>query len=188
MKIILYILTGVVGIFFLVLAAGIYRFNFTNGGDIIPGVNAPDPSVSTFIIRGSAYTLSSGSAKKDGVTVRLFGAPSIGDLDGGSDFDAAVLLEETSSDGVRSYFAALVLSEEGSSKTTGTVYLGADVSPQTVEIHEGKALYNFTQGGDGSAENPRVGKSMWFYYNPVTGDVGEWVKDFEGEAAAERKY
>ncbi len=162
-----------------VLAIGFIRFNFTHGGDLLPGVTVIDPAQGTFQVRGVRHTLNSG-VTEDGA-LRLFGLPVYGDLDGDGDRDAAVLLEYVH-DSDREYHGALVFDDAGVMRSSGSLYLGLGAVPQTIEIREGRAVYNYILGGDGTFENPSRAKSLWVHYDSRTNEIGEWVRDFEGES------
>lgn len=135
------------------------------------------------LIQGEAIVESApGSASKQ--IVRIFGEPVLGDLNGDGKEDAAVLLVNTNGGSGTFYYAVLVLSDNGVVKTTNTLLLGDRIAPQTVEIHDDKAVYNYAErkAGEPMTTQPSIGKSLYVYYDAKSGEIGELVKNFEGEA------
>jgi hypothetical protein len=175
---------------FIVALAGFIRFNFTDGGDIIPGTNAPDIfSLSyrigdeTFILKNgigeNRYTDGSASVNK----LSIFGEPTYGDLDNDDDIDAVVLLVNEPGGSGAFYYAVLVLNDGSQYHTTNGMFLGDRIAPQTVEIQEGRAVINFAERrvDEPMTTPPSIGRSVWIHYDTKTNEIGEWVKDFEGE-------
>jgi len=123
-----------------------------------------------------------GSASKN--VLSLFGEPVFGDLNGDGLVDAAVLLVNTSGGSGAFYYATLAINTGDGYKATEAMYLGDRIAPQTVEIHDGRAVYNFAErkGTDPMTTPPSIGKSVWVNYDKATGHIGEWVKGFEGES------
>jgi len=191
-KSIYYSLTGIAVTFLLIAGAGFYRFNFTDGGDVVPKVSLLDPKNTSYTIGEITFTLKNGFAsgpqdiqKIAQGTLQLFGEPVYGDLDADGDLDAAVLLVHTSEGSGTFYYAALVFSQGKGGTTTKGMLLGDRIAPQTVEIHEGRAVYNYAvrAGNEPMTTQPSIGKSTWVHYDAKSGEIGEWVKDFEGESA-----
>lgn len=159
-------------------------------------VVASTPSSIAYIIDGTEYQLN-----KDGVytapsapgsagmtTVSLFGEPVYGDLDKDGDEDAAVLLTYTT-EGSGTFFYAAIARKNGDIYTsTNTLFLGDRIAPQTVNIQDGRAVYNYAERkeSDSMTTPPSLGKSLWIHLDPTTGEIGEWVKDFEGEVDASK--
>lgn len=122
------------------------------------------------------------SSTKNVLTV--FGEPILGDLDADGDLDAAVLLEHNPGGSGMFYYAVLVINTDGVYTSTNTLFIGDRISPQTVEIQNGRALYNYAvrKAGEAMTVSPSVGKSLWIHFDGATNEIGEWVADFEGEA------
>lgn len=116
--------------------------------------------------------------------VRMFGEPVYGDLDGDSDEDAAVLLTYDGGGSGTFYYAALAIKHSDGYRSTNVLLLGDRIAPQTVEIHEGKAVFNYAERkvGEPMTTAPSVGKSLWIHLDSKKNEIGELVKDFEGEA------
>lgn len=125
--------------------------------------------------------IADGSATKNKLSI--FGEPVMGDLDGDGDEDSAMLLLNESGGSGSFFYAVLAINESGKYKATNTMLLGDRISPQTVEISGGRAVYNFAErrAGEPFTTPPSVGKSVWVHYDKARNEIGEWVKDFEGE-------
>ena len=65
------------------------------------------------------------------------------------------------------------------------MFLGDRIAPQNINIMDGRAVYNFAErrATDPMVTPPSIGKSIWVHYDKKTNQIGEWVKDFEGEEA-----
>lgn len=154
-------------------------------------VAKPDVLNTTYNVDGDVFTLVAGKAEipVPGSAVKnslsIFGEPVYGDLDADGDVDASVwLVNEPGGTGVF-YYGALVLNEGNNvSKATNTMFLGDRIAPQTLEIRDGRAVYNFAErrADEPMTAEPSVGKSVWVNLDKNSSEIGEWVKDFEGEA------
>lgn len=139
------------------------------------------------LINGVAeVSVVSESATKNRVSI--FGEPVLGDLDNDGDSDGALLLVNESGGSGSFFYAVLAINESGKYKVTNAMLLGDRIAPQTVEIHDGRAVYNFAErrAGEPFTTPPSVGKSIWVHYDKAINEIGEWVKDFEGEADPNR--
>ena len=182
-----------VGLFVIVAVAGMYRFNFTDGGDIVPvTITQPDPHSMTYRIGNDTFTLKDGKSEIDSApgsasknTLMIFGEPIYGDLDKDGDTDATVLLVNTTGGSGVFYYAVLAINNGTSTRATNVMYLGDRIAPQTVEIHDGVAVYNFAErkGTDPMTAQPSIGKSVWVHYDSNKNEIGELVKNFKGESA-----
>ena len=146
-------------------------------------------------LNGEVFTLLNGKAEKeypDGGTTKntlaLFQEPVEGDLDGDGDMDGALLLVNNPGGSGTFYYAVLVMNNDNKYIATNVLLLGDRIAPQTVEIHDGRAVYNYAERPAGASMIARnsEGKSLWIHYDKKTGNIGEWVKDFEGEADPDR--
>ncbi len=148
------------------------------------------PGSIAYTIEGVEYLLTNGTFSAPAapgsasmMTVTLFGEPTYGDLDADGDEDAAVLLTY-SADGSGTFFYAAIARKAGDVyESTNTLLLGDRIAPQTVEIHDGRAVYNYAvrMESEPMTTPPSIGKSLWIHLDVTTGEIGEWVKDFEGE-------
>jgi len=122
-----------------------------------------------------------------GENFTIFGEPVEGDLDNDGDLDQALYVVEQPGGSGSFYYAVLAINNAGEYKLTEKMFLGDRIAPQNIEIKDGRAVYNFA---DRKAVEPMstvasVAKSVWVHYNKNTNEIGEWVKDFEGEANPE---
>lgn len=143
-----------------------------------------------YTIDGQQFTLVDGKAEipsapgsQSMTTVALFGEPVYGDLDGDGDADAAVLLTYSGGGSGTFYYAVIAQKTETSYMSTNALLLGDRIAPQTVLIRDGRAVYNYAErlAGEPMTTPPSIGKSLWVQFDATTGEIGEWVKDFEGE-------
>ncbi len=174
-----------------ILVAGVYRFNFPNGGDVLPVVNATDVKNASYTIDGEVFTLVQGKAENliapnsaTKHTVSIFGEPVYGDLTADGKNDAAVLLVSNPGGSGTFYYAVLAIATGTTYVTTNTLLLGDRIAPQTVEIRDGRAVYNYAErkAGEPMTTAPSIGKSFWVQYDASTGQIGQFVQDFEGDA------
>ncbi|MFZ2522380.1 MAG: META domain-containing protein [Minisyncoccia bacterium] len=123
-----------------------------------------------------------GSATKNKISI--FGEPVMGDLDNDGDLDSAMLLLNEPGGSGSFFYAVLAINQDGKYKATKVMFLGDRIAPQTVEIDDGRAVYNFAErkSGEPLLTQPSVGKSVWVHYDIKNNQIGELVKDFEGEA------
>lgn len=188
--------------FLLVVAAIVFvllekttLFDFSDGGKIeqLKPLSPKDISVA---IQGEIFELKNGVVEKETVLgsatkniVRVFGEPVLGDLDSDGDSDVAILLENNPGGSGTFYYAVLAINNGTDGyEATNTMYLGDRIAPQTVEVHDGRAVFNYAERktGEPMTAQPSVGKSVWINLDKNTGQIGEWVKDFEGEADTSR--
>ena len=162
----------------------------------IPGYKPPllqksSPLEATYTIKGVDYALKDGKIEKEIVpgsaskeVVRIFGEPVYGDLDADGDADAVMYIQQDMGGSGTFYYAAVAVNDDGNYKGTNAMFLGDRIAPQTVEIHDGRAVVNFAEraAGENFAVAPRMGKSVWIHLDVARMNIGEWVKDFEGEA------
>ncbi len=144
-----------------------------------------------YVILNKTFTLKGGKAEvaltpgSSSVNILLmFGEPVYGDLDGDGDTDAAILLANSPGGSGTFYYAVLAIKNGKSYTSTNALLLGDRITPQTVEIKEGRALYNYAvrKDTDPVTTSPSIGKSLWIHYDAKTNTIGELAKDFEGEA------
>lgn len=175
----------------LVFAVGIYRFNFTDGANILPVTNASDVKNSSYIIDGETFLLVNGKAEKETTpgsatkhAVSIFGEPIYGDLTGDGKNDAAVMLVSNPGGSGAFYYATLAIATGSTYTTTNTLLLGDRIAPQTVEVRDSRAVFNYAErkANEPMTTQPSIGKSLWIHYDMKSGQIGEFVNNFEGEA------
>jgi heat shock protein HslJ len=145
----------------------------------------------TYTIEGENFTVVNGLAvksAKDGVggkiTVQIFGEPTLGDFNGDGVKDAAVLLTKNAGGSGTFFYAVLGISNNGVYYPTNALLLGDRIAPQTINVEKGRAVYNYAErkATDPMTTKPSVGKSLYVQYDAQSGTIGEFVKNFEGEA------
>ncbi len=166
--------------------------NLPNDNSGVEDVSKPEVNNLSYNVDGDVFNLVDGKAEILSLpgsatmnSLSIFGEPVYGDLDADGDVDGAVwLLNEPGGTGVF-YYGALVMNDgTGKGVATNTMFLGDRIAPQTLEVQDGRVVYNFAirKETDPMTAEPSVGKSVWVNYDKNTGEIGEWVKDFEGEA------
>lgn len=148
------------------------------------------PQSTAYEIDGVTYVLGNGTATVRATpdaasvnTLTVFGEPIMGDLDNDGDTDAAVLLSLTTGGSGTFYYAALALNTSYGYRSTNVLFLGDRIAPQTVEIHDGRAVFNYAvrAANEPMTASPSIGKSLWVHLDPKKSEIGEFVKNFEGE-------
>lgn len=168
---------------FLVVAACLlwYMLTVTKEVSVVAG---SDPRSISYILNNQGYTLLNGVAEKeiaagDSVkdVLRVFGEPVYGDLDGDGDEDAAVLLQNQPGGSGTFYYAVLAINFNGTFASTNALLLGDRIAPQTVEIHDGRAVYNYADRGEGEplSTRPSIGQSLWVQYDGETGEISSRI-------------
>lgn len=146
---------------------------------------------STYTVDGVTFTLTEGMEAQEltpgSVTkniLSIFGEPVYGDLNKDGKDDAAVLLVNHSGGSGTFYYAVLAIATGTKYVTTNTLLLGDRIAPQTVEIHDGRAVFNYAERrtDESMTVQPSIGKSLFIHYDANTGTIGELVQNFEGEA------
>lgn len=180
-KIIFYSTVLPLSIIALVALAGFYKFNFTDGGDVISG-EKNDPKNFSVVIDGERFMLVDGKAEveyPDGGatknTLSVFEESKAVDIDGDGDKDIAVLFVNNPGGSGTFYYGGLLINIDGVFKATNTLLLGDRIAPQTIEIHDGITVFNFAERkkGEPMTAQPSVGKSVWLDYDGEAGTIKE---------------
>ncbi len=177
----------ILAVVIIVAIASIYRFNFTDGGDVIPGKNFPDVRNMTYYIDTEGFALKDGFASHLRVitssttnTLEVFGEPVYGDLNSdGKTNDAALWLVNNPGGTGTFYYAVLVINNNEKYQATNTLLLGDRIAPQTLEIHEGRVVYNYSErmALEPLTTQPSVGKSTWIIYDITNNLISEWTNN-----------
>lgn len=187
----LFIIISCVAILFL----AIYKFNFTNGKIETTTKNPIDVKNITYRINGEEFRLIDGKASKEIApssatknTLTIFGEPIYGDLNNDGIHDAAILLVNNTGGSGMFYYAVLAIASGTTYISTNTLFLGDRIAPQTIEVRDGRAIFNYAErrATDSMTVPPSYGKSLFIYYDNATGNIGELVQNFEGEADPSR--
>jgi heat shock protein HslJ len=160
-----------------------------NGGDALYG---SDYQSIAYKIDGSVVKLENGVSETEAapgsaskVVTRYFGNLAQGDLTGDGTVDLAFLLtQETGGSGIFYYLVAAIQQADGRYSGTSGVLLGDRIAPQTTEIRDGKVIVNYAvrKAGEPMTTRPSEGKSMVLKLDTASGQFGEVVQNFEGEA------
>ena len=132
-----------------------------------------DPKHATYRIEGVEYDLRDGVFEDGGVRVALFGEPTMGDIDGDYDDDAAFLLVFEPGGSGTFFYAAAALRERDSYRGTNAVFIGDRIAPQTIAITNRVIMANFAERAPGEpmTADPSVGTSAY-----LTVERGELVR------------
>lgn len=130
----------------------------------------------------SASSPQAGSASKE---VRgVFGYPVYGDVDQDGDEDGVMFLVQNTGGSGTFFYLVVAIRDKGVYKGTNAMFLGDRIAPQNINFQDGRAVANFAErkAGEPMTTPPSVGRSVWVHYDAKSGEIGEWVKDFEGES------
>lgn len=185
-------IVGILGLAVIFIAAVVcinIKFNLMD--NLNSKLNVLDYLNMTYVLGSESFTLKNGVAEKAYAPysaskniLRTFGEPVYGDLNAdGNATDAALWLQNDPGGSGTFYYAVLIMNNNGIYKPTGTMLLGDRIAPQTVEIHDGRAVYNFAErrASEPMTTPPSIGRSVWVHYDVKANEIGEWVKDFDGE-------
>lgn len=124
-----------------------------------------------------------GSASK--VTTRYFGNSVEHDFDNDGREDIAFLLTQDFGGSGTFYYVVVALNKENGYVGTDATIIGDRIAPQTTEVNDkGFIVVNYADRNPGEdfSVKPSLGKSLWFKFDPQTGQLGEVVQNFEGES------
>ncbi|MEK7635404.1 MAG: hypothetical protein AAB446_03180 [Patescibacteria group bacterium] len=165
------------------------NFVLQNNGE---GVYIPtnDPLNITFTISGKNYTLVDGKYEKEIASstskeiIMVFGQPIYGDFNNDGLFDVAMLITQNSGGSGTFFYVVEAIDNNGTFKGTNAMLLGDRIAPQNINVIDGRAVVNFAERkpAEPFTTPPSIGKSVYVQYDKNTGEIGEWVKDFEGES------
>lgn len=160
-------------------------------GDSEVEAGAEEPESATYTISEKAVTLVNGRAQINIAlgsavqeSVAMFGAPKEVDLDGDGDQDAVFFLTTDAGGSGTFYYVAAAINKEGRYFGTNAMFLGNRIAPQTIDFLEGRAVANYAdhKPGEPFTTRPSVEKSVWIHFDAKNMEIGEFVKDFEGES------
>jgi len=138
-----------------------------------------DPKNISYTVNGQQYLLQNGRAERvvEGSSTKevltVFGEPVYGDLNGDGLSDAALILVSQPGGSGTFYYAVLAVAEGASFKSTNTILLGDRVAPQTVEVRDEQAIFNYADRAANEPMSTRVsiGKSLYVSYDKVSGEI-----------------
>ncbi len=146
------ILWGVVGLAIIAVVAIL----LAGPRDTIEVTLANSPADATYLIEGEAIVASD-------ATIRLFGEPTLGDLDGDGDLDAGVILEYQPGGTGTFYYVAAAVNTGTRYQGTNAFLLGDRIAPQTLEIRNGMLIANYADraADEPFSIRPSFGKSLY---------------------------
>lgn len=153
------------------------------------------PLNATYLFSGESIPLTDGvftrSIAPESATVetfRVFGEPTYADLDGDGDEDAILLLTQDGGGSGTFYYVAIAVRNDDMYTGTNAMLLGDRIAPQNINIQNGVAVVNYVTRNqdDDFTTSPSVGKSIWIHFDAEKNEIGEAVKDFEGEVNPEQ--
>lgn len=152
---------------------------------------ASDPRTITVTIYDREYDLVEGEYSNEAVPgsssqewVRVFGEPIYGDMDNDGDDDTALMLQYSGGGTGVFYYAVVALRDGDRYRATNTMLLGDRIAPQSVDVADGVATYNYAvRGGDEPMSTPpSIGVSTRIQYDAYMDGIREWTWS-AGEAA-----
>ena len=104
----------------------------------------------TYMIEGQSVKLSGGIARHEvapgsasTMTIKVFGEPTLGDVNGDGQNDAALILMQEGSGSGTFYYLAVAYSSTTGIIGTNALLLGDRISPQTLEIRNNEIIANY---------------------------------------------
>lgn len=170
-KILIIAIMPVIIVIVLIIALGIYKFNFTNNDIYIEKGGKIDSKDATYIINGERITLKNGLAESDIVPdsssktiTRYFGNDVVGDLNQDGLADVAFLLTQDNGGSGTFYYLTAALANKDGYEGLNAILLGDRISPQTTEIRNGEITVNYAERKDGEpfTISPSIGVSKYF--------------------------
>jgi len=175
----------VVGAFlFAVVAAvaivGFIRFNFTDGGDMLPAKPPAELTDLAVTIDDQKFTMANGVAEVPATpgsaiknTIGLVGEPVMGDADGDGDLDAALLIQNDPGGSGTFYYAVVAINNDGVYRASNALLLGDRIEPQTVEFTAGRFDYTYAErrAGEPMVAHPSVEKTVSITVDKSTGVI-----------------
>jgi hypothetical protein len=158
------------------------RFKNPTGGitNTMPSSTAVvfDPLNAAYTIDGSVVNLVNGSASEEAapgsvemIVTKVFGQPTVGDINGDGKADAAVILVRDGGGSGTFYYAVVAInnSEENvtgsgnSALGTNAIFLGDRIAPDTMQIANGIVTVNYADrtAGEPMSATPSVGVSKY---------------------------
>jgi hypothetical protein len=132
--------------------------------------SAGDPLNATYIIEWQEISLLNGRSEVEAapgsatkIITAVFGRVVLGDLDGDSDEDAALLLVHAPGGSGTFYYVAAALNTNGTYRGTNAVLLGDRIAPQNITVRNGVIVANYADRRfeEPMSTPPSVGKSRY---------------------------
>jgi len=164
-----------------VVIAGIIRFNFTDGGDVL-GDQKRESEIRDLAITidNQTFRMSNGVAELPAEpgsatqnTLRIVGEPVVGDINGDGEPDAALLIRNDPGGSGTFYYAVVAINDARTYHASNVLPLGDRIEPQTVVFTDGHFVYNFAERkpGEPMSERPSVEKTVTISVDNATGVI-----------------
>jgi hypothetical protein len=103
-------------------------------------------------------------------TTKIFGTPTMGDINGDGVEDAAVFLTQDNGGSGTFYYVAAAANTANGAEGTNAILLGDRIAPQTISIDNGVITVNYAERkpGDAMTTAPSVGVSKYLVYSNGT--------------------
>jgi hypothetical protein len=133
-----------------------------------------DPMNATYTIDGTPVALVNGSSSvaaapgsAEMVTTKIFGQPTVGDINSDGKNDAAVILVRTGAGSGTFYYVVVAMNGDGNNSNsalgTNAILLGDRIAPDTMQIANGIVTVNYADraAGEPMSTAPSVGVSKY---------------------------
>jgi hypothetical protein len=143
----------------------------TPGTDTTSSPAAFDPLNATYIIEGQPVMLVNGQATTPAASssalptvTMVFGKPTIGDLNGDGQNDAAMILVQNPGGSGTFFYVAAAINTTSGTQGTNAIFLGDRIALQNVEIANEQVIANYAdrKPGQPMSTKPSVGISKYF--------------------------
>ncbi|MFZ2310888.1 MAG: META domain-containing protein [Patescibacteria group bacterium] len=170
-KILIIAIMPIIIVIVLIIALGIYKFNFTNDDIYIDKGGKIDSKDATYIINGEQITLKDGLAESvitsdssSKIITRYFGNDAIGDLNQDGLDDTAFLLTQDNGGSGTFYYLTVAIANKDGHQGLNAVLLGDRIAPQTTSIKDGQIIVNYADRkiDESFVVEPSVGVSKFF--------------------------
>ena len=178
-------------IVFLTLLAIVFYFGAQNSPGLAPRIEvastplAPSGAQDTiYMIEGQHVKLSGGVARQEAApgsasmrTTKVFGEPTLGDVNGDGQNDAALMLMQERGGSGTFYYLAVAYSSTTGIIGTNTLLLGDRVAPQTLEIRDGLIIANYATRKTGESMSTPPSQGVSLYARLVDGVLRDVTKE-----------
>jgi hypothetical protein len=123
-----------------------------------------DPLNTSYMIEGKTITFVNGAAD---TTTKLFGQPTLGDLDHDGKTDAAIILVQQPGGSGTFYYVAAAMNTASGAKGTNAILLGDRIAPQNIGIMNGQIVVNYAdrKPGEPMSTQPSVGVTKYISFD-----------------------
>lgn len=132
----------------------------------------------TITIENQNFTMTDGVGALDAApdsaiknTVRIFGDPVEGDIDGDGNVDVALMIQNDPGGSGVFYYAVVAINDGGSYRASNALPLGDRVEPQSIQFRDQRFVYNYAVRKPGEAMDvrPSVERNEPGRLDPATG-------------------